>query len=126
MPAGLRPSIETSLHAFLPQPIVLHVHSVNAIAWCIRAEGAAALGDRLAGLNIQTRNLKARGLVVTHKWTGTGRLVIAIPHRRVALGGRAADKKNSVTRWLFDICSSAECGGGGLLRLRLCSGNANN
>ena len=50
-PAGLRPSIETSLHAFLPQPIVLHVHSVNAIGWCIRAEGAAALGDRLAGLN---------------------------------------------------------------------------
>ena len=50
-PAGLRPSIETSLHAFLPQPIVLHVHSVNAIAWCIRAEGAAALGDRLEGLN---------------------------------------------------------------------------
>jgi rhamnose utilization protein RhaD (predicted bifunctional aldolase and dehydrogenase) len=50
-PAGLRPSIETSLHAFLPQPIVLHVHSVNAIAWCIRAEGARALGDRLEGLN---------------------------------------------------------------------------
>ncbi len=50
VPAGLRPSIETSLHAFLPQPVVLHVHSVNAIAWCIRAEGAEALGGRLAGL----------------------------------------------------------------------------
>lgn len=50
-PQGLRPSIETSLHAFLPQPIVLHVHSVNALAWCIRAEGAPALGSRLDGLN---------------------------------------------------------------------------
>jgi rhamnose utilization protein RhaD (predicted bifunctional aldolase and dehydrogenase) len=50
-PAGLRPSIETSLHASLPQPIVLHVHSVNALAWCIRAEGAPALGDQLQGLN---------------------------------------------------------------------------
>src|SRR5215475_11821634 len=50
-PAGLRPSIETSLHAFLPQSIVLHVHSVNALAWCIRAEGAPALGERLDGLN---------------------------------------------------------------------------
>lgn len=50
-PAGLRPSIETSLHAFLPQPVVLHVHSVNALAWCIRAEGAAALGSRLEGLD---------------------------------------------------------------------------
>src|SRR5262245_30217668 len=50
-PVGLRPSIETSLHAFLPQPVVLHVHSVNALAWCIRAEGAPALGDRMHALS---------------------------------------------------------------------------
>ena len=51
VPAGLRPSIETSLHAFLPQAIVLHVHSVNAIAWCVRKEGPRLLDQRLAGLN---------------------------------------------------------------------------
>jgi rhamnose utilization protein RhaD (predicted bifunctional aldolase and dehydrogenase) len=50
-PTGLRPSIETSLHAFLPQAIVLHVHSVNALAWCVREEGPRAIGRRLEGLN---------------------------------------------------------------------------
>jgi len=49
--AGLRPSVETSLHAFLPQAMVFHVHSVNAIAWCVRKEGPRLLGQRLAGLN---------------------------------------------------------------------------
>ena len=39
-PAGsLRPSIETSLHALLPHRLVLHVHSVNLIAWAVRADG---------------------------------------------------------------------------------------
>jgi rhamnose utilization protein RhaD (predicted bifunctional aldolase and dehydrogenase) len=49
-PAGLRPSIETSLHAFLPQRYVLHVHSVNAIAWCVQRDPQAALTPRLDGL----------------------------------------------------------------------------
>ena len=51
-PAGsLRPSIETSLHALLPHRLVLHVHSVNLIAWAVRADGYAELDRRLAGLN---------------------------------------------------------------------------
>ncbi|MEA2782964.1 MAG: hypothetical protein QOK29_4508 [Rhodospirillaceae bacterium] len=49
-PTNLRPSIETALHAFLPQPIVLHVHSVNALAWCIQPDGARRIGSRLDGL----------------------------------------------------------------------------
>lgn len=49
-PAGLRPSIETSLHAALPHAVVLHVHSVDAIAWAVRTDAAALLADRLAGL----------------------------------------------------------------------------
>ena len=48
-PAGLRPSIETSLHAFLPQRFVLHVHSVNAIAWCVQGDAQRALTPRLDG-----------------------------------------------------------------------------
>lgn len=46
---GLRPSIETSVHALMPQPVVVHVHCVNTIAWAIRrdalAQLAAPLGD---------------------------------------------------------------------------------
>jgi len=49
-PAGLRPSIETSLHALLPQRFVLHTHSVRAIALAIRADAEARLAERLDGL----------------------------------------------------------------------------
>lgn len=50
-PAGtLRPSIETTLHALLPHRVVLHVHSVNALAFAPRADGEALVAGRLAGL----------------------------------------------------------------------------
>jgi len=46
----LRPSIETSLHALLPHPLVVHVHSVNTIAWAIRTRAQAQLAALLDGL----------------------------------------------------------------------------
>jgi rhamnose utilization protein RhaD (predicted bifunctional aldolase and dehydrogenase) len=49
--ATLRPSIETSLHALMPQPVVLHVHSVNAIAWGVQPDAAVRLSERMRGLN---------------------------------------------------------------------------
>jgi len=47
---SLRPSVETSMHAVLPQRVVVHVHSVRTIAWAIRSDMPAPLSDRLAGL----------------------------------------------------------------------------
>lgn len=47
---ALRPSIETTLHALLPQRIVLHLHSVNALAFEVRADGRERVAERLAGL----------------------------------------------------------------------------
>lgn len=50
-PAGtLRPSIETTLHALLPHRVVLHVHSVNALAFAPRADGEALVAERLGSL----------------------------------------------------------------------------
>ena len=46
---GLRPSIETSVHALMPQRVVVHVHCVNTIAWAIRRDAEAVLTSRLAG-----------------------------------------------------------------------------
>lgn len=48
---ALRPSIETSLHALLPHALVAHVHSVNTIAWAIRADAQERLATLLNGLN---------------------------------------------------------------------------
>lgn len=47
---GLRPSIETALHALLPQRFVLHTHAVTTIAWAIRRDGERAIAARLDGL----------------------------------------------------------------------------
>lgn len=52
LPGGtLRPSIETSLHAVLPQRVVIHVHCVATIALAIRTDAREVLADRLAGFD---------------------------------------------------------------------------
>jgi rhamnose utilization protein RhaD (predicted bifunctional aldolase and dehydrogenase) len=47
---ALRASIETSLHALMPHPVVLHVHSVNTIAWAVRTDARDEFARRLDGL----------------------------------------------------------------------------
>lgn len=49
-PEGLRPSIETTLHALLPHRVVVHTHSVRTIALAIREDGEAEMAKRLTGL----------------------------------------------------------------------------
>lgn len=48
---GLRPSIETTVHALMSQPVVIHVHCVNTIAWAIQSRGEVLLADILKGFN---------------------------------------------------------------------------
>jgi rhamnose utilization protein RhaD (predicted bifunctional aldolase and dehydrogenase) len=47
---GLRPSVETTLHAGLPQRVVIHVHCVETISHAILEDGAARLAPLLDGL----------------------------------------------------------------------------
>ena len=47
----LRPSIETTFHALLPQPVVFHHHSVQAICHLVSNDGRRQLEKALAGLN---------------------------------------------------------------------------
>ena len=47
----LRPSIETSLHCQLPHRVVIHVHSVNAIAWNVQQSAINRLKERLSGID---------------------------------------------------------------------------
>ena len=48
--ASKSPSIEMPMHAVLRHRVVVHVHSINAIAWAIRMDGPDQLKERLAGL----------------------------------------------------------------------------
>lgn len=50
-PDQLRPSIETTVHAVLPQKVVVHVHCVDTIAVAIQTNAEALFGDLLAGFN---------------------------------------------------------------------------
>ena len=47
---GALSGIDDPLHALLPQRVVLHLHSVNALAWEVRSDGEARVAERLAGL----------------------------------------------------------------------------
>ena len=45
--SGLRPSIETSVHAIIPSPVVVHIHCVNTIALAVRHDGEFLVRERL-------------------------------------------------------------------------------
>ena len=46
-------SIETAMHVAIPRAVVIHLHSVDAIAWAVRADGPARLRERLSGMRWQ-------------------------------------------------------------------------
>jgi Uncharacterized conserved protein len=68
-PEGLRPSIETSMHALLPHPIVMHVHSVNVIAHSVCAEGLLQIEQRLKELRWAWVPYVRPGIDLTHAIT---------------------------------------------------------
>src|SRR5262249_52362801 len=41
-------SIETFMHAVVPHRVVVHVHSVNTIAWAVREDAESELAQRLS------------------------------------------------------------------------------
>ncbi|MDX8439149.1 class II aldolase/adducin family protein [Mesorhizobium australafricanum] len=49
-PRGLRPSIETTVHALMPQRVVLHVHCVDTISLAVQADCETEVGRRLQGI----------------------------------------------------------------------------
>ncbi|MCZ8548229.1 class II aldolase/adducin family protein [Mesorhizobium qingshengii] len=49
-PRGLRPSIETTVHALMPQRVVLHVHCVDTISLAVQANGETEFARRLDGI----------------------------------------------------------------------------
>ena len=49
-PRGLRPSIETTVHALMPQRVVLHVHCVDTISLAVQADCEAEATRRLEGI----------------------------------------------------------------------------
>jgi rhamnose utilization protein RhaD (predicted bifunctional aldolase and dehydrogenase) len=55
-------SIETAMHAVLPHRVLLHVHSVNTIAWAVRQDARVQLEHQLDGLRWQWISYVPSGL----------------------------------------------------------------
>jgi len=81
---GLRPSIETPMHAILRHRVVIHVHSINAIAWAIRLDGPDQLRERLAGLHWQWIPYTASGIPLARE---IEKAVASAPHVDVLILG---------------------------------------
>lgn len=95
-PLGLRPSIETSLHAVLPHPYVMHVHSVNVIARSVCTDATRQLEGRLEGLRWGWVPYVRPGIVLTHAMTQVLRQgpvdVLILANHGLIVGGATADK----------------------------------
>lgn len=66
-PMVLRPSIETTLHAIMPQRVVVHVHSVAALAWLVQSGVDKELAERMNGLRWASVKYKRPGLPLTRE-----------------------------------------------------------
>ena len=102
---GLRPSIETSVHAIIPAPVVVHIHCVNTIALAVRHDGEALARERLrphADLALAFVPYRKPGLPLAHAIAerlskGTNVLVLA-NHGLVVAGETVAEVADRIER----------------------------
>jgi ribulose-5-phosphate 4-epimerase/fuculose-1-phosphate aldolase len=60
----LRASVETAMHCVIPWRVVIHVHSVNSIAWAVRRDAEEQLDRLLEGLRWKWVPYVASGLAL--------------------------------------------------------------
>lgn len=103
----LHSSIETSVHALLDSPVVLHTHCVATIAIAIRSDAEEIVRDKLAGLDAVFIPYAKPGLdlarAIMARATGSTKILILGNHGLVATGqsaGEARDRLFEVSRRL--------------------------
>ena len=105
-PENLRPSIETTLHAALPQKVVVHAHCVETIAWSARQDGETALQDRLAAFNWAWIPYVRPGLplsrAIAERTNETTSVLVLANHGLVVAG----DSVEAAERLLAEVCEA--------------------
>ncbi len=105
-PEGLRPSIETTLHAALPHKVVVHAHCVETISWSVRSDGETALQERLSAFDWAWIPYVRPGLplarAIAERTTETTSVLVLANHGLVV----AADKVADAEALLMDVCSA--------------------
>ena len=92
---SLRPSIETTLHALLPHAVVMHVHSVNSLAWTTLVKGEERIAEPLKDLNWAWVRYTRPGLPLTQAtasaMSANPDILVLQNHGLVIGGATAAD-----------------------------------
>ncbi|OBZ92306.1 N-acylmannosamine 1-dehydrogenase [Pararhizobium polonicum] len=120
-PSGLRPSIETTVHALMPQKVVIHVHCVETIATAVQVDGEAIAASKLAGIahvfvpyarpglplakaiaarirpDTSVLILGNHGLAVAGETVAEAEALLAVVSRRLALARRKAPEADLST-----------------------------
>ena len=101
---GLRPSIETTMHALLPHQVVIHTHSVRTLALAIRENARSLLAERLAHLAWAFVPYAHPGLPLTRAINGKlrhGRVdVLVLGNHGLVVGG---DSLEAATTLLAEV-----------------------
>jgi rhamnose utilization protein RhaD (predicted bifunctional aldolase and dehydrogenase) len=103
--SGLRPSIETSVHAIIPAPVVVHIHCVNTIALAVRHDGEFLARDRLgphADVALAFVPYRKPGLPLAHaiaeRLTNTTNVLVLANHGLVVAGETVAEVADRIER----------------------------
>ena len=107
--SGLRPSIETSVHAIMPSPVVVHIHCVNTIALAVRHDGEALVRERLtphADVALAFIPYRKPGLPLAHtiaeRLTADANVLVLANHGLVVAGETVAEVADRIAR----VCES--------------------
>jgi rhamnose utilization protein RhaD (predicted bifunctional aldolase and dehydrogenase) len=99
---ALRPSIETSLHAALPHRVVVHVHSVDAIAHAVRSDAPAILTQLLSGLSWALVPYRKPGLelaaAVRDAYVATKAEIFVLANHGIVIGADDVDMAENLLR----------------------------
>ena len=103
--SGLRPSIETSVHAIIPSPVVVHIHCVNTIALAVRYDGESLVRERLrphADVALASVPYRKPGLPLAHaiseRLTKNTNVFVLANHGLVVAGETVAEVADRMTR----------------------------
>ena len=112
--SGLRPSIETSVHAIIPSVVVVHIHCVNTIALAVRDDGESLARDRLrphADVAPAFVPYRKPGLPLAHaiaeRLTNNTNVLVLANHGLVVAGETAAEVADRIERVCGAFSASA-------------------
>ena len=106
---GLRPSIETTLHALMPHKVVLHTHPVELLSWLVRANIQDQLIDLLKGFSCvwvpYTRPGSELTQAVQKALKGICADVILLGNHGLVVGGENCIEARNLMKKIVNRCS---------------------